>query len=75
MHLETYAGAKSLPVEFLKSPGLSDVTYSGSPGMRATTIPLYLLEGLRRSCILALSPPANFAFPPFCKLNFVFTEF
>jgi hypothetical protein len=32
--LETYAGAKSLPVEFLKSPGLSDVTYSGSPGMR-----------------------------------------
>ena len=32
--LETYAGAKSLPVEFLKSPGLSDVTYSGSAGMR-----------------------------------------
>jgi hypothetical protein len=32
--LETYAGAKSLPVEFLKSPRLSDVTYSGLPGMR-----------------------------------------
>ena len=32
--LKTYAGAKSLPVEFLKSPGISDVTYSGSPGMR-----------------------------------------
>ena len=31
--------------------------------------PLYLLEGLRRSCILALSPPANFAFPPFCQVE------
>ena len=31
--------------------------------------PLYLLEGLRRSCILALSPPANFAFPPFCEVE------
>lgn len=32
--LEAYASAKSLPVEFLKSLGLSDVTYSGSPAVR-----------------------------------------
>jgi len=32
--LEAYATAKRLPVEFLKSLGLSDVTYSGSPATR-----------------------------------------
>ncbi len=32
--LEAYAGVKSLPVEFLRSLGLSDVTYSGSPAVR-----------------------------------------
>jgi hypothetical protein len=32
--LEAYAEAKRLPVEFLRSLGLSDVTYSGSPAVR-----------------------------------------
>jgi hypothetical protein len=32
--LEAYAGAKRLPVEFLKGLGLSDITYSGSPAVR-----------------------------------------
>jgi hypothetical protein len=32
--LEAYAEAKRLPVEFLKSLGLSDITYSGSPAIR-----------------------------------------
>jgi hypothetical protein len=32
--LEAYAGAKRLPVEFLKSLGLSDVTYAGSSAVR-----------------------------------------
>ncbi len=32
--LEAYARAKCLPVELLKSLGLSDVTYSGSPAVR-----------------------------------------
>jgi hypothetical protein len=44
--LEVYAGAKRLPVEFLKSLGLSDVTYSGSPAIR---IPYRDHEGQERT--------------------------
>ena len=44
--LEAYAGAKRLPVEFLKSLGLSDVTYSGSPAIR---IPYRDREGQERA--------------------------
>src|SRR5829696_3614383 len=44
--LETYARAKRLPVEFLKSLGLSDVTYSGSPAIR---IPYRDQEGRERA--------------------------
>jgi hypothetical protein len=32
--LEAYAEAKRLPVKFLRSLGLSDITYSGSPAVR-----------------------------------------
>ena len=44
--LEAYAGAKRLPVEFLKSPGLSDVTYAGTPAVR---IPYRDQEGQERA--------------------------
>jgi hypothetical protein len=44
--LEAYARAKRLPVDFLKSLGLSDVTYSGSPAIR---IPYRDQEGQERA--------------------------
>jgi len=44
--LKAYAGAKRLPVAFLKSLGLSDVTYSGSPAIR---IPYRDQEGRERA--------------------------
>jgi hypothetical protein len=44
--LEAYAEAKRLPVGFLRSLGLSDITYSGSPAVR---IPYRDCEGQERA--------------------------
>jgi hypothetical protein len=44
--LEAYARAKRVPVDFLKSLGLSDVTYSGSPAIR---IPYRNREGQEKA--------------------------
>jgi putative DNA primase/helicase len=44
--LKAYAEAKRLPVEFLKSLGLSDITYSGSPAVR---VPYWDPEGQEKA--------------------------